>query len=95
MFQMMILVCALGVPRAQCQADTALDVLHGPQVVNELMCGLHGQAMMAGTSLIGRNKGEYIKLTCARAKQVGNAVKRQDTAEAIGRRLQARRALAE
>jgi hypothetical protein len=59
MFQILILICALDISQANCQVDTALDVIRGPQVANELMCGFHGQAFLAATTLAPRSGREY------------------------------------
>ncbi len=68
MLQVLILVCAAGMAPQDCQKDTALDVFRGPTVVNEVMCGLHGQAYLAETSLAARGPGEYLKIKCARTE---------------------------
>ncbi|MGB0087247.1 MAG: hypothetical protein WBP94_17970 [Rhodomicrobiaceae bacterium] len=77
MFQVLILICAAGVSPPDCQKDTALDVFRGPVVSNEVMCGLHGQAYLAETSLAARGPGEYMKIKCLRS-----AVARARTAPA-------------
>lgn len=64
MFQILILICSIDVPPAECQIGTALDLIHGPRVPNEVMCGLHGQAYIAQTSLELPRPGEYIKVKC-------------------------------
>jgi hypothetical protein len=66
MFQVLILICAAGVAPADCQIETAIDVIHGPRVASEIMCGLHGQAYIAQTSLRPGRAGEYVKLACLR-----------------------------
>jgi hypothetical protein len=67
LFQVVILVCAMTMPRGDCQPDTALDVIRGPDAQNELMCGFHGQAYLA-SSAIGRRlrTDEYVKIKCTR-----------------------------
>lgn len=66
-----ILVCALATPRADCTRDTAIDVTQGPQVANELMCGKMGQAVLAGTAITPRPGIEYAKLICVRNAERG------------------------
>jgi hypothetical protein len=66
MFQILVLICAMSISNADCQADTAIDVIRGPQVDNELMCGFHGQALLASTSLAPRPGREYVKIQCLR-----------------------------
>lgn len=67
LFQVVILVCAMTTAHRDCQPDTALDVIQGPEAQNELMCGFHGQAYLASTA-IGRrlHEGEYVKIKCTR-----------------------------
>lgn len=66
MFQVLILVCSVNLAPADCQIETALDLINGPPVANEVMCGLHGQAYIAQTSLSPRSAGEYVKVKCMR-----------------------------
>jgi len=69
MFQIILLVCAMDISRADCQSDTALDVIRGPEVSNEMMCGFHGQAFLASTSLPPRAGREYMKVQCIRSSE--------------------------
>jgi hypothetical protein len=66
MFQILILVCMAGVAPADCQPETALDIINGPSAESEMTCGLHGQAYIAQTSLRPRAAGEYVKIKCLR-----------------------------
>ncbi len=66
MLQVLILVCSISVAPADCQIETALEVINGPPAENEMMCGLHGQAYIAQTSLVPRFDREYVKLKCLR-----------------------------
>ena len=63
MLQIVILVCATSLSPQDCQRDTALDVISGPQAAGVTGCGLLGQATMAETGL-GRRSDEYIKIRC-------------------------------
>jgi hypothetical protein len=65
-FTILILVCAMSVDHEACQPDTAVDVVQGPKVTNELMCGLLGQTTLAGTALAPRPGEEYMKIVCTR-----------------------------
>ena len=64
MFQILILVCSVGVAPADCQPETAIDIINGPSVASEVTCGLHGQAYIAQTSLRPRAANEYVKIKC-------------------------------
>lgn len=67
MFQVLILVCSVNLAPADCQAETALDLINGPSVASEMMCGLHGQAYIAQSSLRPSPAGEYVKVKCLRS----------------------------
>jgi hypothetical protein len=67
MFQILILVCGLGTAQQDCQADTALDVVRGPVVPNEMLCGRDGQAYLAQTSIAPHDGRDYVKIQCLRA----------------------------
>jgi hypothetical protein len=62
--KVLILICALSVPRPDCQTETAIDVIHGPIVNSIFECGMAGQTMVAETSLL--HGQEYVKVKCER-----------------------------
>ena len=64
-FVVYIFLCAASTPHGDCDRKNAIDMILGPQVNNEIMCGLESQEMIAKTSLTPRN-GEYIKISCIR-----------------------------
>jgi hypothetical protein len=66
MFEVLILVCSTSLPPAECQMNTAIDVIRGPVASSEIDCGLHGQAYFAETSLAKNFDGAYLKIRCAR-----------------------------
>jgi hypothetical protein len=66
MFQVLVLVCSTSLSPSDCQKTTALDVFLGPKVPNEMICGFHGQAFLAQTSLGTRGPNEYVKIRCTR-----------------------------
>lgn len=71
MVKVLILVCALSVPRLDCQPDTARAVLQGPQSVNAMTCMFRGQAYLAGSAIkVGRE--EWVKVLCQRSDINGN-----------------------
>ena len=69
MFEVVILVCSVSIAPADCQTDNAIDVIRGPDVANELMCGLHGQAYIASTALSPQSTDEYVKVQCKRSPE--------------------------
>jgi hypothetical protein len=67
MFKVILLVCAANIAPGDCQADTALYLLNGPDASNEVMCGMQSQAYLAQT-WIGQALAddEYVKVVCRR-----------------------------
>lgn len=63
-FTVLILVCSMALDHAACQPETAIDVVQGPKVANELECGKIGQTTIAGTALTPRPGLEYVKIVC-------------------------------
>jgi hypothetical protein len=51
-YSVVILICSIGLPHADCRPETALDVVRGPEVDNPVMCALSAQTMMARTDLV-------------------------------------------
>lgn len=67
MFQVLILICSMSLAPADCQRNSAVDVIQGPQADNVAMCGLHGQAYLAEIALGARHRDdEYVKISCTR-----------------------------
>ena len=66
-FTILILVCSMSMDHAACQPDTALDVVQGPKVENQLMCGMLGQTTLAATAIAPRPGEEYLKIMCTRS----------------------------
>ena len=65
MMKTLVLICALGMPRADCSTTTAEAVIEGPEAASLVQCGLHGQAYIAHTAIAGYLDGEhYLKITC-------------------------------
>lgn len=75
MFKVLILICSLGTSPADCQAYNAVDVIKAPDAINEMACGLHGQAYLAQlASAAPHREDEYVKVSCIRTtigKNVG------------------------
>jgi hypothetical protein len=68
MLKMLILVCSTAVSPANCQLETALDIIQGPQVASIFECGMASQVLVAQTLILQRSKGEYMKVKCSPAK---------------------------
>jgi hypothetical protein len=73
MFSVLILVCSIDLSPADCQRETALDVINGPDAPNEMMCGFYGQAYIADTAIAGYRDDEYVKVKCTRSS-IGKTV---------------------
>lgn len=67
-FTIFILICSMAVDHDACQPNTAVDIVQGPHVQNEIMCGLLGQTTIAATALAPRPDMEYMKIVCKRTK---------------------------
>jgi hypothetical protein len=67
----LILVCSATVAMRDCNVDTAIDVVQGPEVNSIVGCGLSSQAMIAQTSMAsGLGKDQYLKIVCVQRKPV-------------------------
>ena len=71
-FIVYIFLCAASTAPSDCDKRSAIDVVLGPDVRNEIMCGLQAQEMFAKTAIEPTN-GEYVKISC-----VGGARSRRD-----------------
>ena len=68
MFRVILLVCAAHIHQSDCQINTALTVLQGPDASNEMACGLQSQAYFASTALAETlADDEYLKVTCIKS----------------------------
>lgn len=76
-FTVSILVCSMALDQAACQPKTAIDVIRGPKLANEMQCPLMGQATLAanGAALAPKPGLEYVKIQCARSKETAELVK--------------------
>jgi hypothetical protein len=68
MYSILVLICSTALSHADCQANTAVDVVRGPTVDNPMMCGFNAQTMIARTDLVRADGSEYMKVVCTRAK---------------------------
>lgn len=73
MFQVLILVCSINVAPADCQTNSALEVIRGPETANEFTCAFQSQIYVAATSPAERRTGEYMKTMCTRTS-IGKVV---------------------
>src|SRR5271166_5032920 len=67
-YSIVILICSTALSHSDCQPDTALDFVRGPEVDNPVMCALNAQTMMARTDLV-QGGVQYLKVVCARSKR--------------------------
>ena len=68
MFKVLILVCSIHLSPPDCETNTATEVISGPSASNESVCGLYGQAYIAGTAIgTGLSNDEYVKVKCTRS----------------------------
>jgi hypothetical protein len=67
MFQVLILLCSLGLSPAECDEQTATSVLAGPPAANELECMICGQQYVASSALgETKAKDQFVKVRCTR-----------------------------
>ncbi|MGI9488996.1 MAG: hypothetical protein ACR2RF_24560 [Geminicoccaceae bacterium] len=65
MMKTLILICALGMARADCTPETSVAVLQGPEAGSLAQCGFLGQAYLADTAMANYLDGEhYMKILC-------------------------------
>lgn len=65
MFKVLILVCSTALAPSECQIDSAISVINGPEAADARLCGFNGQAYLAGTALAAKHNGEYVKVKCS------------------------------
>ncbi|MGO4724668.1 MULTISPECIES: hypothetical protein [unclassified Inquilinus] len=63
---MLLLVCATSLSPADCEIDTAIDVIQGPATASPSACAFQGQAQVADTALPIRPGETYLKVRCIR-----------------------------
>lgn len=68
MVKMLILICSANLSPADCQVETALDIIHGPQVASVFECGMASQVMAAQTTILRNASSEYMKVRCSPVK---------------------------
>jgi hypothetical protein len=67
-YSIVILICSSALSHSDCQPNTALDVVRGPQVNNPVMCALDAQTMLARTDLVQAGEAQYVKVVCTRSR---------------------------
>jgi hypothetical protein len=82
-YSIVILICSALLSHADCQLNTALDVVRGPQVTNPVMCALNAQTMIARTDLV-QSGSEYMKVLCAPIKSKEEWIAEIEAREAAG-----------
>lgn len=72
-FSIVVLVCSMSLSHSDCQPWNAIDVVQGPKVKNEVMCGLFGETQLAQTAIAPRPGEEYTKVMCIRQRDSADA----------------------
>lgn len=62
LYQVVVLVCGMGMPHGDCTRASAYDVIVAPEPQTLGMCAVHGQQYIAGTSL--SLDDSYVKIQC-------------------------------
>ena len=68
-YSILILICSTALSHSDCEAKTAVDVVRGPTVNNEIMCALNAQTMIARTDLVQGDGSEYMKVVCTPSRK--------------------------
>lgn len=77
----LLLICALGMPRGECNVETATAVVQGPDAQSLVTCGLHGQAYIAEGALAGYlEDGHYLKISCTAGSRIRPAMAARQSA---------------
>jgi hypothetical protein len=70
MFQVVILLCSVGLSPAACDEVTATSVIAAPPAVTQIECMVSGQQYVADTALgDGLARDQYVKVRCTRAPE--------------------------
>ena len=85
MFQVMVLVCAISITPAECQTNTAIKTLRGPEAANEVECGLYGQVYFAQMGQHRLTKGQYLKIMCTRTSSERSLARTANHVQALER----------
>lgn len=64
MLKILVLICPMAVDHAQCNRETAVDVVRSVRVSTPQQCGFTGQAMLATTTLVPDPSKQYVKIVC-------------------------------
>jgi len=84
MLKTVILVCALGMARPDCNVDNAISVVQGPEASHQAQCGFLGQAYLASTSMANYLDGEhYLKILCTSGDRLDAGVKPASNDQAL------------
>jgi hypothetical protein len=64
-FDIIVLICALGMEPQECQPPTAADQVFLSSVPNEIRCGMDGEERLAQAASLVK-PGYFVKITCVR-----------------------------
>ncbi|MDX1400324.1 MAG: hypothetical protein R3245_00235 [Kiloniellales bacterium] len=71
LIQAVLLICATGMPRAECQPETAFDVIRAPDSTTFGLCGIQSQGYLASTAFSQYlDKENYLKIVCTKSHEV-------------------------
>jgi hypothetical protein len=67
-YSILILICSTTLSHSDCQPNTAVDVVRGPEVDNAILCTFNAQTMIARTDLVQADGSQYMKVVCTPSK---------------------------
>jgi hypothetical protein len=65
MFDIIVLICAIGMEPQECQRPTAIDQVFLGSVQNEICCGMDGEEHLGQAASLVK-PGYFVKITCVR-----------------------------
>ena len=75
--KVVLLICATSLPRAECQPESALDVILGPETTSLSFCGFQAQAFLARMAFSEKlHEGTYLKIQCTLGHRTATATPR-------------------
>jgi hypothetical protein len=66
MLKVLVLICSTSTSQADCDQNTAVDIVTAARASTPQQCGFMGQALLAPTSVAPEPGKQYMKIVCVR-----------------------------